>query len=458
MPISPSRRIAFEVLCRVASQGAYASELLHTRLTDRISRADAALSTELTLGVLRWQRLLDFLLGRNLDRPAERLDTEVLIALRLGLYQLRFLERVPAHAAVDQAVELVKRARKYSAAGLVNAVLRRAAAEAKVSGKALQALLPAEASSAERWGILHSHPTWLVERWIAQFGKDRCLMLLEANNRPARLSCAVLDAASVAAVEESLRGSGFEGLPGRWLQTALTLSGGNLTTAEAFRQGKITLQDEASQMVAHLVDARPGQIALDLCSAPGGKTLLLARAVGASGMVIAGDLYDHRLRSVREQLARTRTENVVLLALNATGPLPFQGRFSRILVDAPCSGTGTLARNPEIRWRLEPQDVADAHVRQTAMLRQALALLAPGGRLVYATCSLEPEENEEVVNEALSGNEQVRVAAAGPDVLLPHLRPGVPAASLFDRDGFFRTFPPESGTDGFFAAALERGI
>ena len=458
MPISPARRIAFEVLCRVASQGAYASELLHTRLNDRISRADAALSTELTLGILRWQRLLDFLLERNLARPAERLDLEVLIALRLGLYQLRFLERVPAHAAVDQSVELVKRAQKYSAAGLVNAVLRRASADAKVSGKALLALLPASASFAERCGILHSHPTWLVERWIARYGKDRCIMLLEANNRPARLSCAVADAESVATVEQSLREGGFESLPGRWLRTTLALSGGNLTSAEAFRQGKITLQDEASQMVAHLVDARPGQIALDLCSAPGGKTLILARTVGAGGMVIAADLYDHRLRSVQEQLARTGAGNVTLLALDATAPLPFQAKFSRILVDAPCSGTGTLARNPEIRWRLDPQDLANAHMRQTAMLRQALALLAPGGRLVYATCSLEAEENEEVVRDALSGDLQVHVAPGAADALLPHLRQGVPADSLFDRDGFFRTFPPESGTDGFFAAALERVI
>ena len=173
-------------------------------------------------------------------------------------------------------------------------------------------------------------------------------------------------------------------------------------------------------------------------------------------MVIASDLYDHRLRSVREQLARTGAANVALLALDATAPLPFQAQFSRILVDAPCSGTGTLARNPEIRWRLDPQDLANAHVRQTDMLRQALTLLAPRGRLVYATCSLEPEENEDVVSAALSGNVEVRVAANGPEALQPHLRPGVPAGSLFDRGGFFRTFPPESGTDGFFAAALER--
>jgi 16S rRNA (cytosine967-C5)-methyltransferase len=455
MPISPARRIAFEVLGRVASQGAYASELLHTRLSARLSRADAALATELTLGVLRWQRLLDFLLGRQLDRPTERLDPEVLIALRLGLYQLRFLERIPAHAAVSESVELVKRARKYSAAALVNAVLRRTSAEAKISGKQLGGLLPAEIPLAERSAILHSHPTWLVERWMARFGKARTLALLEANNRPARLSCAVLEPDRVAAVETSLQKDGFQTAPGLWLRSALTLSGGNLTTSEAFRLGQITLQDEASQMVAHLVAAQPGQDALDLCAAPGGKTLLLARAVAKDGTVIAADLHEHRLRSVREQLARTQTKNVALVGLDATQPLPFQKPFPRILVDAPCSGTGTLARNPEIRWRLEPRDLTAAHSHQTTMLRQALSLLAPGGRLVYATCSLEPEENEQVIQEVFSADERTR-AIADPNALLPHLRQAIPAVGLFDGNGFFRTFPPESGTDGFFAAALER--
>ncbi len=292
---------------------------------------------------------------------------------------------------------------------------------------------------------------------MARFGKDRTLALLEANNRPARLSCAVLDAGNLATVERSLRDGGFATMPGRWLESALTLSGGNIATADAFKRGQINLQDEASQMVAHLVDAQAGQSALDLCAAPGGKTLLLAHAVAPGGLVVAADLHDHRLRSLREQLARTRTENVSLLALDATCPLPFQAQFARILVDAPCSGTGTLARNPEIRWRLEPNDLAYAHDRQTAMLQRALALLAPGGRLVYATCSLEPEENEQVVREALSADAQVRVAG-GADALLPHVRRGVPAASLFDGDGFFRTFPPESGTDGFFAAVLERNV
>lgn len=456
MPISPSRRIAFEVLCRVASEGAYASELLNTRLTARISRADAALATELTLGVLRWQRLLDFLLGRNLDRAPDRLDPEVLIALRLGLYQLRYLERIPAHAAVGESVELVKRARKYSAAALVNAVLRRSAPDAKLSGKQLQALLPEDAPLAERYGILHSHPTWLVERWLAHFGKDRALMLLETDNRPAHLSCAILDPGRVPEIEESLRSGGFAVLPGHWLRTALTLSGGgNIAASQAFQQGQIAAQDEGSQLVAHLVDAQPGQSVLDLCAAPGGKTLILARAVLPDGRVVASDVHEHRLRSVREQLDRTHTTNVQLMALDATRPLPFDQPFDRILLDAPCSGTGTLARNPEIRWRLKPNDLAVAHARQSAMLQNALRLLAPGGRLIYATCSLEPDENEAVVREALVANPQIRLGGI-PETLLPHLRPGVPAATLFDREGFFRTFPPESGTDGFFAAVLQK--
>lgn len=443
------------MLRRVCAEGAYASELLYTRLGPRVTRADAALTTEITLGVLRWQRLLDFLLERHLDRKAERLDLEVLLALRLGLYQLRFLERVPAHAAVSEAVELAKLAKKRSAGALVNAVLRRAAPEAKVRGEALEKLLPTGIVTAERLAILHSHPTWLVERWLQAFGAERTAALLEANNRAPRLCCAVLNSNETDAVAQSLREGGLEISPGRWLRSALTLSGGNPTSAEAFRQGRISLQDEASQMVAHLVDAKTGQNVLDLCAAPGGKTILLARAAAPEGRVIAGDLHSHRLRSTREQLARTHTSNVDLVALDGTQQLPFVRGFDRILVDAPCSGSGTLARNPEIRWRLSAEDLAQTHRQQVAMLRNALEALAPGGRLVYSTCSLEAEENEQVVAEVLSGDASVRVIE-GVAALAQHLRSGGTAAALFDSCGHFRTFPPESGTDGFFAAVLQR--
>jgi 16S rRNA (cytosine967-C5)-methyltransferase len=460
MPVSPARKIAFDVLREVASQGAYASELLYERMGPSVSRADAGLATELTLGVLRWQGLLDFLLQRNLDRPVERLDLEVLLALRMGLYQLRFLERVPAHAAVSESVELAKRARKHSASSFVNAVLRKATRDAKISGEQLTKLLPG--TDTQRLAILYSHPAWLVERWVTAYGAERTTALLEANNRPAGLSCAILDSQQdAAAIADSLKADGLVAAPGRWLRSALTISSGNPSASKAFQQGKISFQDEASQMVAHLVDAQPGQRVLDLCSAPGGKTTILARSTRSAspttpgGQVTATDLHEHRLRTTRQQLTRTATQNVTLLALDATQPLPFVQPFDRILLDAPCSGTGTLARNPEIRWRLQPADLRNAQRQQTAMLRQALAILPPGGRLIYATCSLEPEENDEVVQDALPAATGLRIVSGFP-ALTPHLRSGVSGVGLFDERGFFRTFPPESQTDGFFAAILER--
>jgi 16S rRNA (cytosine967-C5)-methyltransferase len=455
VPVSPARRIAFQILLRVETEKAYASDLLHAKLTQDIGRADAALATELTMGVLRWQGLLDFLVQRHLDRPIERLDAEVLLALRIGLYQMRFLDRVPAQAAVSESVELAKSARKRSAAPLVNAVLRKLAPDAKLAGAKLETLLPKEAGEAERWSVLYSHPTWLVQRWLARFGKQRTLALLEANNRAPRMCCALIDPSQAAVVSESLQREGFEVVPGRWLKGALAISGGNPAAAEALLAGNISVQDEASQMVARLVDAQAGEVVLDLCAAPGGKAGILARAVAPKGAVIAADVHEHRLRSAREQLMRTRASGVSWVALDATQPLPFSTSFQRILLDAPCSGTGTLARNPEIRWRLQPDDPARAHCRQTAMLRGALARLGRGGRLVYATCSLEAEENEQTVQEAIAQESGVRMVR-GEEALRPWLRSDAEPARLFDTEGCLRTFPPESGTDGFFAAALER--
>jgi len=469
MAISAARKIAFDVLRRVAAENAYAADLLYAQLAGGVKRADASLATELTLGVLRRQRLLDFLLERYLERRCEQLDIEVLLALRLGLYQLRYLDRVPQHAAINESVEMVKRARKSSAAGMVNAVLRRGAAQARVGEEELDKLiferLAGGASNEERLGIVHSHPTWLVERWLRRFGKERTRALLEANNRPAPLTCAVLEEEASESVAESLRRSGLEVSAGRWLRGALHISGGDAAASEAYRAGEINFQDEASQMVAHLVDARASHSVLDLCAAPGGKTILLARAAGEGGRVVAADLREHRLRAMREQLTRTRVTNVRLLEMDATQPWPFSQPFDRILIDAPCSGTGTLARNPEIRWRLKPEDLENAHRSQTTMLRNALSAAASfrsgATRVVYSTCSLEPEENEQVVEEALSETRDWQVTS-GKAALRPHLRRAEAADELFElfelfgAEGFFRTFPPEQGTDGFFAAVMER--
>ncbi len=458
MAISQARTIAFDVLRRVETQGAYADEALRAELGSSIRSEDAGLATELTLGVLRWQRLLDFLIDRNLTKVTKTLDVEVRIALRLGIYQLRFLERVPAHAAVHESVELVKRARKRSAAPLVNAVLRKVAKEPgqlAQSRDALALLLPRDLPLEDQLGILHSHPSWMVKRWLQIFGEEQTRTLLEANNRVPALSCYVLDAQRSGDAMASLKRAGCAVEPGVLLRDAWTLHGGNPAASEAVQQGWVAIQDEASQAVAHLLAAENGNTVLDLCAAPGGKTLLLARAAGSRGHVIAADLHEHRVRAMVQRFETAGVRNVESVALNGTQPLPFERRFDRILVDAPCSGTGTLARHPEIRWQIRAEDIADLHARQVRLLKNALANLATHGRLLYSTCSLEPEENELVVNEVLGETPGTFRVIAPRSALQRVLREDIPIESLLCSDGFFRTNPSTHETDGFFAAAIE---
>src|SRR5262245_58671074 len=313
----------------LVESGGYASDLLHAR-TAAMDPRDAGLTHEIVFGVLRYRDQLDYLIAYYSGRSG-KLDPEVRTALRAGIYQLRYLERIPPHAAVADAVQLVKRARKTSAAGFVNAVLR------KVDRKPVA--WPDRATEL-------SMPAWLLERWDRHYGREAS------------------DAIARAALVEPRK------------HTRVSAAGERR-------------QDIGAQEVVPLLDLRSGQRFLDLCAAPGNKT---AQALDAGVRVVACDLHLHRLAQLN-----SLTPNLVVL--DATQPLPFAGEFDRILVDAPCSGTGTLARNLAIKWRLTPADLEDLHGRQTAMLRNARALLAPGGRLVYSTCSLEPEENEEIGGE-----------------------------------------------------------
>jgi 16S rRNA (cytosine967-C5)-methyltransferase len=453
--ISPARKTAYEVLRRVEAEGAYASDVLHAELGARVKAEDAGLATELVMGVLRWRRQLDFLLERQLKKPVAKLDLPVALALRIGLYQLRFLERIPPRAAVNESVELVKTARKTSAATLVNAVLRRAANEARMPA---EKFIPQDTPLADRLGILHSHPTWLVERWLARTGEQQTIVLLEANNHTPRLTCALHDLRRREEIFAALQRAGLHIEPGKILQSAFAVSGGSPTRTDSFRSGAISIQDEASQTVPLLLEVQTKDRVLDLCAAPGGKTPPLVRAAGPGGLVVAADRHAHRLRAMREQFKRLALTQVRLVELDAASPLPFGTFFDRILVDAPCSGTGTLARHPEIRWRLQPEQLAEFHALQTTLLKSALERLAPGGRLVYSTCSMEPEENEQVVEEALrnvNGFKQ-NAGSEAPRGLRDKLVPGSESANLFDRDGFFRTTSGPLETDGFFAAIIGR--
>ena len=459
MAISTARRIAYDVLRRVEAEGAYATDELHTELVASVKTQDAALAMELTLGVLRWRRLLDFLLDRQLKNPVANLDLPVALALRMGLYQLRFLERIPARAAVNESAELVKRARKSSAASLVNAILRRVAIQTRQSA---EDLLPSNISQAERLGILYSHPTWMVERWLPHLGELLTIRLLEANNSTPRLSCALHDPQRREEVPRALEKAGLRLVPGQLLKAAFAVEGGSPARTEAFRNGWISIQDEASQAVPLLLDVHADDHVLDLCAAPGGKTPLLARAAGRKGVIVATDRYAHRLRAMHAQFVRLGLPDIHLVELDAAKTLPFRIQFERILVDAPCSGPGTLARHPEIRWRLRPERLAEFHHLQTEILARALAQVARGGRLVYSTCSLEPEENEDVVADALEKacGEGLVVrrlpASETARALEGHLAEGVEASRLFDGAGRFRTSPAVHQCDGFFAVAIEK--
>jgi 16S rRNA (cytosine967-C5)-methyltransferase len=458
MSVTVARKIAFDVLLRVVEQEAYADEALRGALAASVSSIDAGLATELTFGVLRWQRLLDFRIDRHLAKANKSLDAEVRVALRLGAYQLFFLQRVPARAAVHESVELMKLARKRSAAPLVNAVLRKTAKEAEGAGAGSEpvwALLPKGLPIFERLGIRYSHPSWLVERWVRAFGETRTETLLAANNRVPVLGAYLAAPQHREEALAALKKSGCAVRPGLLLQDAWILEGGNPSESELVRRGWVAIQDEASQAVAKLAGVSPGNSVLDLCAAPGGKTLRLALDAGSGGKVIAVDLHAHRVRAMGERLERAGIGNVVTMVLDATQTLPFQEKFDRILVDAPCSGTGTLARHPEIRWRLRPEDLADLHARQTLLLRNALPHLAAGGRVVYSTCSLEAEENQDVIAEAMKGwEDRVHVVNAR-EAIGGLLRDGVSVDRVVAGDGYFRTFPGEEETDGFFAGVLE---
>ncbi|MFZ1135096.1 MAG: 16S rRNA (cytosine(967)-C(5))-methyltransferase RsmB [Candidatus Korobacteraceae bacterium] len=439
MPVSAARAAAFDILLRVEEQDAYASELLHSERLAKLSPADRGLTTEIVMGVLRWRSRLDGAIAGSSSRALVKLDPQVLVALRIAAYQLLFLTRVPARAAINESVELVKRARKTSAAPFANAVLRKLA---NVEPVARRETLTAADLSAE-----FAHPEWLVQRWVNHFGLARTEAICRHDQQVPPTSIR-LDSDEVAS---ELRGEGIELAPGALLTSARTVTGGDVTQTRAYREGRVFIQDEASQLVAALVGK--GSRLLDCCAAPGSKTAAIASR-NPSAEIVAVELHPHRAELLRR---RVRAANVQVITADALD-LPLQGGFDRILADVPCSGTGTLARNPEIKWRLKPGDLSELHTKQVAILGAALKHVAPGGRAVYSTCSLEPEENQAVVDEVLAGDSQFTLLDCRPE--LERLRSEGELAvsdlgSLLE-GSCLRTIPGVQPCDGFFAAVLER--
>jgi 16S rRNA (cytosine967-C5)-methyltransferase len=416
MAISPARIAAFEVLFRVERDRAYSSVLL-ARFEADLSEKDRALCHAIVLGVLRRKFRLDAAITQF--SGAKKLDLEVLTSLRIGAYQLLFLDRVPGHSAVNESVSLVQKAKKSSAKGFVNAILRRI-------------------SDTEPPIDVDSHPQWLLNRWSNRFGEDRAISIARANDQPPRLAFRFTDKGSSGGVKDPSGCVSSDIATGAYVSARMTPE-----LRAAAERGEIYFQDEASQMVAGKVVIPSGGRFLDVCAAPGGKTTLIATRSDA--LVVAGDLYQQRVELIRSNAANQGLGGIEVVRYDAASTLPFaEQSFDSILLDAPCSGTGTIRSNPEIRYFLDPKDIEALSLKQLAILRNASKLLKKGGTLYYSTCSFEYEENEEVIYKFLELATGFSVVRQGID------------ERFSTNEGFSRTFPDRDGTDGFFLAVLKR--
>ena len=439
MAVSPARNAAFNILLRVERESAYAVELLHSGLVDELSAVDRNLTTEIVMGVLRWRSSLDHVIARFSFTPMRKLDLEVLTALRMGVYQKQFLSKIPTHAVVNETVELVKQAKKVSAAGLINAVMRKV-------GRAGSQLPTSVSRDSSYLSVSYAHPRWLVERWVAFFSHDIAQKISEHDQRVPSTALRL----SSPEDEALLTAQGIQLAPGSLMATARTVIAGDITATQSFREGKIAIQDEGSQLVAALVGK--GRRILDCCAAPGGKTAAMATRL-PEAEIVATELHPHRTMLLRRLAPQ---QNVEVITADALG-LPYGADFDRVLADVPCSGTGTLARNPEIKWKLKLEDLLDLQTRQVAILKAAMRHVAPGGRLVYSTCSLEPEENEQVIAACIP-NSDFKIIPVRTE--LQHLQESGDLVwknidELISGD-FLRTIPGVHPCDGFFAAVLER--
>jgi 16S rRNA (cytosine967-C5)-methyltransferase len=432
------------VLLRVETTEAYADRLLDA-LTDRaqLEARDRALARELVLGTLRWQRRLDWALARASRRPLMTLAPWVRALLRLTAYQLAFLDRIPAWAAVHEAVELAKRRRAPGVVAFVNGVLRTIASASRPWP------VPEAADPTEALALRTSHPTWLIARWWARYGPEEAEALaLAMNAAPAVVVRANTLRIPVARLAATLEAAGVTATPTRYAPEGLVLDRvGDLRQLGPLRDGTATVQDEAAMLVGHALGARPGDTVADVCAAPGTKTTHLAGLMGNRGRIIAADPHRGRLDLLRAAAVRLgativepRLAEAQALA-REVGPV-----CDAVLVDAPCSNLGVLRRNPDGKWRRRPEDLATLATAQAAILDAAALLVRPGGILVYATCSLEPEENEVVV-----AGLRARRPEFGPDPL-PATIPAVCRAA----PNFLRMMPHRHGSDGFTAHRLRR--
>ena len=450
--IAPARTAAYTALREVSGGRVDLPAALAAVRPTLQDERDRALATDLVTGTLRWQRQLDYLIEHFAKRPIERLDADVLQILRLGAYQLLHLDRVPAAAAVNDAVAMTRRARKTSAAGLVNAVLR---AISRNTHRLPLPVRPPEGDALLYLEVSLSHPRWVASRWLARYGFDAAEAWEMFNNIAAPITIRVNRLK--ASVEDVTRALGDHGVAverARYTPDGLIVKSGNPLRTPLAGSGMFFLQDEASQLVALLGAPEPGMKVLDTCASPGGKTTAMAAMAADRAEIVATDVRPARVELLRETIAASGAQNIRVQQADLEQRLPFAPEFDVVFVDAPCSGLGTLRRDPDIRWRRTETDLASLADAQVNMLHNASDVVRPGGRLVYSTCSSEPEENERVVARFLDESSGFSRVDLKHDKT-PYLDALAP---VLDDTGALRTTPHEHGLEAFYGVVLRRVI
>ncbi len=446
--IAAARLAAYDVLLAVETGRHDLPQALHTVRPGLPDERDRALAAEIVTGALRWQASFDHLVAEATGRPLAKLDREVLIIFRLTLFQLLHLDRVPPSAAVNDAVSLTKRAGKRSAAPMVNAVLRRVLRERASLPLPARPSEPLDLQAAATYlAVTLSQPRWLVERWLSRYGFAAAEAWAQFNNHAAPLTLRVNRLRTTR--EGLIAALGAEGVsvePGRFGADALVVTHGNPLLTSFAGDGSFFVQDEASQLVAAFVGARPGEHILDACASPGGKTVAMAAEMGDVGLIAATDVRGRRVDLLARTVAASGARSIKVLQADAARPLPFGPVFDAVLLDAPCSGLGVIRRDPDVKWRRTAAGLEVLAQTQARLLQQAADVLKPGGRLIYSTCSSEPEENDQVVDAFLESRPDFR-AGSPPD--LP-----ASARQLLDPQGRLRTLPHRDGLESFFAATL----
>ena len=440
--MTPARLAAARVLIAVErGRTSLAAEVERARADVAESR-ERGLLLEIAAGVLRWQRALDACLTACSKRPIGELEPGVRAVLRSAAYQLLHLDRIPAHAVVHEAVDTVRVLGQARAAGFVNAVLR-------ALTRKRDSMLPGRTRPLAYLGVTLSHPDWLVTRWLDRYGFEATEAWCKFNNDSAEVSVRPVPGLSIDGLMAKLSDAGVAASRGVLVADCLRLPAGSLGRLDSETRASLMIQEEASQLVAHAVAARPGDRVLDVCAAPGGKSVVMAQGMERHGLLVSADLRPNRVGMLKGTIDRFGVHARVV-AVDALAPLPFGATFDRVLIDVPCSGLGTLRRDPDLKWSRSEADLPRLADDAGRMLAHAAGAVREGGRLVYATCSSEPEENEAVVTAFLQSHPEFTLERPAAVSAVPDLD------RVIDPAGYLRTLPFRDGLDAFFAAALRR--